>query len=199
MMAELGFVMGRSGGSFRKDVLCRADRAPIPVINRGIGRSLTTGSRRVHGSGFVVRAGTVGLGHTVKFLCDRANAALDRRAQRRAAVPPESKGGATAEATTGQTNAAENEIIAAMEILKAYLAKNFALEPDDVVLLDTVHRLHAALERFEGAPVDVDAAVRSHLKVDQSSDNVHGMMTGVEVDGSIPDATSAHTESLYRA
>lgn len=158
--------------------------------------------------------GAVGLGYAVKFLFDRASAALDRRAQRRTAGALTPADSSTAESVTdvvtdpviGAPNhdlgahktmdkdgpdkdAAENEVIGAMQVLEVYRAKNLALEPGDAVLLDTVQRLHEALERLEGVPVDLNAAVRSLIEVDQSVDHVRGALTGADLGASTADTT----------
>ena len=152
--------------------------------------------------------GAVGLGYAVKFLFDRANAALDRRAQRRAAVVSESTEASTT-ATVGDAavaegahnlevsrdvadkDAAEKEVISAMQVLEVYRAKNLALEPGDAALLDTVQRLHAALERMEGVPVDLGAAVRALIEVDQKADHVRGVMMGADL-GASPASGTTH-------
>ncbi|MEV6610967.1 hypothetical protein [Kutzneria sp. NPDC051319] len=151
--------------------------------------------------------GAVGLGYAVKLLFDRANAALDRRAQRRAAVGSASEDASTT-ATVGGTavaegshnlaagadvadkDAAEKEVISAMRVLDVYRAKNLALEPGDAVLLDAVQRLHTALELMEGVPVDLGAAVRSLIEVDQRADHVRGVMTGADLGASPANGTT---------
>ncbi|AHH97596.1 hypothetical protein [Kutzneria albida] len=80
----------------------------------------------------------------------------------------------------------EKEVISAMRVLEVYRAKNLALEPGDAVLLDTVQRLHTALERMEGVPVDLGAAVRSLIEVDQKAEHVRGVMTGADLGVSPP-------------
>ncbi|EWM12050.1 hypothetical protein [Kutzneria sp. 744] len=152
--------------------------------------------------------GATGLGYTVKFLFDRASAALDRRAQRRTAAETGSSNDSISEAATDlaapegahkpaagvetvDKDAAEREVIGAMGVLEVYRAKNLALEPGDKVLLDTVQRLHAALERLEGVPVDLGAAVKSLIEVDQAADHVRGVMTGADL-GAVPlDSTTS--------
>ncbi|GAB3453778.1 hypothetical protein [Actinophytocola sediminis] len=160
--------------------------------------------------------GAVGLGYAVKFLFDRASAALDRRAQRRTADAQTPADNSSAESGAGvvtgssiasshdassahetvdkdvaDRDAAENEVIGALRVLEVYRTKNLALEPGDAVLLDTVQRLHAALERLEGVPVDLNAAAKAVIEVDQSADHVRGALTGADLGSSSLD-TSAH-------
>ncbi|UUV32980.1 hypothetical protein NQK81_05875 [Amycolatopsis roodepoortensis] len=151
--------------------------------------------------------GAVGLGYAVKFLFDRGNAALDRRAQRRSADASVSTSGPVTEPTrntvqdSGQRDvvetdnrdkaAAEAEVAGAMRVLEVYREKQLALKPEDAVLLDTIQRLHAAIERLEGAPVDLDQAVRSLIEVNQAADHVRGTMTGADLGEPTP-GTEAH-------
>jgi hypothetical protein len=86
--------------------------------------------------------------------------------------------------------AAEQEVVATMRILDIYRVKNLALEPGDATLLDTVQRLHGALERLEGAPLDLRAAVKSLIEVEQSADHVRGVLTGADLGSSVPGATT---------
>nr|BFE99503.1 hypothetical protein GCM10020241_11790 [Streptoalloteichus tenebrarius] len=91
---------------------------------------------------------------------------------------------------TVDKDAAEHEVISAMRVLEVYRAKKLALEPRDTVLLDTVQRLHAALERLEGVPVDLNAAARSLIEVEQSADHVRGALTGADLGISTLDAAT---------
>lgn len=133
--------------------------------------------------------GAAGLGYAVKFLFDRASAALDRRAQRRSADASAPEDSSTAEPE--DKDAAANEVLGAMRVLEVYRDKDLALEPGDAVLLDTVQRLHAALERLEGAPVDLSALVNAQVEVDQTVDHVSGVLTGADLGTSTPN-TSTH-------
>ncbi|MEV0082887.1 hypothetical protein [Saccharopolyspora sp. NPDC050642] len=165
--------------------------------------------------------GAVGLGYAIKFLFDRGNAALDRRAERRAVsdTSPTSSSVGDYEAIKGTGSAveriptdviapargvvgdaraeeAERELTSAMRVLEVYRAKGVPLDPQDQLLVDALERTHAALEQLEGAPVDLPAAVRSLIEVDQEADHVHGTMTGAEIDAP-SSGTSTHVRQRF--
>ncbi len=125
--------------------------------------------------------GSAGLGHAVKFLFDRASAALDRRAAKNTSDEVEE----AAEDTPAR------ELTGSLKTLEVYRANNLPMNPEDPLLVDAVDRVHAALERVEGNPIDVVAAVRSIIDVDQEADEVTGTMTGAHV-GKPQPGTSTH-------
>ena len=124
--------------------------------------------------------GSAGLGHAVKFLFDRASAALDRRAAKQAAEEVEEADDAPA-----------RELAGSLKTLEVYRANNLPMNPEDSLLVDAVDRAHAALERVEGTAIDMVAAVRSIIAVDQEADKVTGTMTGAQVGETRP-GTSTH-------
>lgn len=124
--------------------------------------------------------GSAGLGHAVKFLFDRASAALDRRAAKH-----------TADEVEEAEDAPARELAGSLRTLEVYRANNLPMNPEDPLLVDAVDRVHVALERVEGNPIDVFAAVRSIIAVDQEADEVTGTMTGAQVGNPQP-GTSTH-------
>lgn len=120
---------------------------------------------------FLLSLGSAGLGHAVKFLFDRAHAALDRRA--------------AAAQGDGNDAAAEAELSASVTMLAPYRDALDDTTSDTAAgqagLITALERVQRALERIEGAPIDVAGAVESAVRVEQQVDRVVGTVTGAEV------------------
>jgi hypothetical protein len=130
----------------------------------------------------------------MKFLFDRAGAALDRKADR-ATADSTSEEAPSNPPTSGNHDAnsrpAEQELRSAMQQLEQYRGPHpVPLDPQDTALLGRLERLHAALESFEGRPVDLGTAVSSLIEVDQSADHVHSKVTGADIDTPEPGSTT---------
>ena len=137
----------------------------------------------------------------MKFLFDRAGAALDRKADRATPTEPTSETLASELTTEDKERkipqASEQELRDAMRQLEVYRGESHdSLDPQDTALIGKLEQLHAALERFEGRPVDLRTAVRSLIEVDQSADHVHSKVTGADVETPEP-GSSTHVRQRF--
>ena len=140
--------------------------------------------------------GAVGLSHAFKFLFDRASATLDRRAAQRTSMTSaegensvvaggEAAARSAGDAATAQVDphvaaVAAAELAASLGTLQVYRAKKLEIDPQDSTLVQTLHRMHAALEQIEGDAIDLTSAVEASIRVDQTIDEVRGSVIGAE-------------------
>lgn len=133
----------------------------------------------------------VSLGHAFELLFDRARAVLDHRAERSATAHAVSQAGRAPVAVTGVDGAETStesigemdaaaeaddaaEVAAALRVLEMYRVAELELNPADNLLVQTLQRVHSALERLGGCPIDLRSETESLIKVDQKADDVYG-------------------------
>ncbi|WP_133851240.1 hypothetical protein [Labedaea rhizosphaerae] len=123
-----------------------------------------------------------------KFLFDRASSTLDRRRAEK------HDSGEAGEAVTEEASAA-GQLESAMNTLAVYKQHNFALKPDDSVLIRNLTTVQAELERIEGSPIDIAAITRAGVVVEVDSGDVEGRVTGLTA-GEI--ASTGHADVRVR-